>query len=236
LFAETLGLPSINIDSNFLQMGGDSLLFVRLAGKIRATFNIELTLGRFFDVFTVAGVAELLRSAQNARAPLRPAPRPDVLPLSYAQHRLWFPHQLEGTSPTYNIPIALMLSGALDRAALQGALADVVERHEVLRTLIQDAAGIPSQHILPPAEARLGLEVTELPEPALQAALDAGARQGFDLARDIPLRARLFAIAPERHVLLLVLHHIAADGGSLPVLARDLAAAYAARHAGTPQA
>ena len=123
LFAETLGLPSIDIDSNFLELGGDSLLFVRLASKVRATFNIDMALGSLFDVFTVAGAAELVLNAQTAQTPLRPVPRPEMLPLSYAQHRLWFLHQLEGASATYNIPIALRLSGPLDRVALQAALA-----------------------------------------------------------------------------------------------------------------
>ncbi|HYZ25054.1 MAG TPA: amino acid adenylation domain-containing protein, partial [Rhodopila sp.] len=233
LFAETLGIPSIDIDSNFMEMGGDSLLFVRLASKVRATFNIDLALGSFFDVFTVAGAAELVRNAQTAQTRLQPYARPDVLPLSYAQHRLWFLHQLEGASPTYNIPIALRLAGTLDRAALQAALADVVERHEILRTLIQETSGVPCQRILPPADAFPRLNVTELAEAALQPALDAAARQGFDLAHEIPLRACLFGLAPEEHVLLLVLHHIAADGGSLPALARDLAAAYGARRSGS---
>ena len=232
LFAETLGLPTIDIDSNFLEMGGDSLLFVRLASKVRTTFNVDLSLGSLFDVFTVAGAAGLLRSTQASQTPLRAAVRPEILPLSYAQRRLWFLHQLEGASPIYNIPIALRLSGALDRAALEHALADVVERHEILRTLIHDAAGEPFQRILGPAEANLHLCVTHIAETELQPALNDAAHEGFDLAQDIPLRASLFVLAPEQCVLLLVLHHIAADGGSLAALARDLTTAYAARHAG----
>ena len=232
LFAEMLGLPSVDIQSNFLELGGDSLRFARLASKVRATFSIDLALGGFFDVFTVAGAAELIRHAQTAQAPLKPFARPELLPLSYAQHRLWFLHQLEGASAAYNIPIALRFSGPLDRAALEAALGDVVERHEVLRTLIQELSGIPHQHVLASADARPLLGMAGIAEAALQAALDAAARQGFDLANEIPLRACLFVLAPQEHVLLLVVHHIAADGGSLAALSRDLAAAYAARRSG----
>jgi nonribosomal peptide synthetase DhbF len=232
LFAETLGLPFVDIDSNFLELGGDSLLFARLASKVRTTFGIDLALGTFFDVFTVAGAAELIRNAQTAQAPLKPFARPEILPLSYAQHRLWFLNQFEGASPAYNIPVALRFSGKLDRAALEAALADVTERHEVLRTLIQETSGIPRQHVLRPAEAHPRLTLVETTETALQEALDAAARQGFDLADEIPLRACLFALAPQEHVLLLVVHHIAADGGSLAALARDLTTSYAARRSG----
>ncbi|HEY1411550.1 MAG TPA: condensation domain-containing protein, partial [Rhodopila sp.] len=236
LFAETLGLPSIDIDSNFLEMGGDSLLFMRLASRVRTTFSVDLALGTFFDVFTVAGAAELIHQAQTAQVKLRPEPRPAVLPLSFAQARLWFLNQLEGPSATYNIPLALRFSGTLDRAALQAALGDVVDRHEILRTLIAEKSGTPCQLILAPTTARPNLTLVHTTETALPDALNAAARASFDLANGIPLRATLFVLGATEHVLLLVIHHIAADGGSLVVLARDLAAAYAARHAGaTPE-
>ncbi len=232
LFAETLGLPAIDIDSNFLELGGDSLLFTRLASKVRATFSIDLSLGTYFDVFTVAGAAELIQHAQVGQMPLRPAARPEILPLSYAQHRLWFLSQLEGPSATYNIPLALRFSGMLDRVALEAALADVVERHEILRTLVSEISGNPQQLILETAVARPNLTLVAVTETALQDALNAAARASFDLANEIPLRTTLFILGPDEHVLLLVIHHIAVDGGSLAILARDLAAAYAARRAG----
>jgi nonribosomal peptide synthetase DhbF len=242
LFAETLGLPSIDIDSNFLELGGDSLLFIRLASKIRTTFSVDLALGTFFDVFTVAGAAELIHRAQTAQVKLRPEPRPAVLPLSFPQARLWFLNQLEGPSATYNIPLALRFSGTLDCAALQAALGDVVDRHEILRTLISETCGIaetsgtPCQLILEPVTAGPILTPVHTTEAALPDALNAAARASFDLSSEIPLRATLFVLGATEHVLLLVIHHIAADGGSLVVLARDLAAAYAARHAGaTPE-
>ena len=155
------------------------------------------------------------------------------MPLSFAQQRLWFLAQLEGPSPTYNIPVALRLTGDLDTAALAAALADVIGRHEVLRTVFPSAGGQPFQQILDPAGLDLGLPVTEV------AAGGAGRGGGrgrpaycFDLAAEIPVRARLLRCGPGEHVLVLVLHHIAGDGWSMAPLARDLSAAYAARRAG----
>ena len=169
--------------------------------------------------------------------------RPAEIPLSYAQRRLWFLERLEGISGTYVIPLAVRLKGKLDRVALQEALGDLVERHESLRTLFPDRLGVPRQEILPPQSARPRLEIGSVDEASLAAALTAAAGQGFDLSREIPLRAHLFEIADERcageqhegnaeHVLLIMLHHIAGDGWSLGPLSRDLSAFYRGRCAG----
>jgi hypothetical protein len=154
--------------------------------------------------------------------------RPGEIPLSFAQRRLWFLDRLEGAGPTYTIPIALRLAGALEVAALETALTDLVARHESLRTMFPDEDGSPRQSILPP-DAAPTLAVVPVSEAGLDEALTAASRQGFDLARELPLRAHLFVLGPREHVLLVVLHHIAGDGWSLAPLARDLAAAYRAR-------
>ena len=133
--------------------------------------------------------------------------------------------RLEGPSATYTIPLAVRLTGALDQAALEAALGDVVERHESLRTIFPDTLGVPRQLILEAAAARPRLAVERgRPRPGLAEALAAAARQGFDLAREPPLRAHLFALGASEHVLLLLLHHIAGDGWSLAPLGRDLGA------------
>ncbi|WP_345666509.1 condensation domain-containing protein, partial [Streptomyces similanensis] len=155
-----------------------------------------------------------------------------MIPLSYAQRRLWFLTQLEGPSATYNIPMALRLSGALNRDALEDALRDVVERHEVLRTVIAVADGEPHQRILPVEETGFALTVAEVSAADLDGAVAEAARHVFPLDSEIPLRARLFAVGPDEHVLMLVVHHIAGDGWSMGPLARDLSLAYAARCAG----
>jgi amino acid adenylation domain-containing protein len=152
--------------------------------------------------------------------------RPERLPLSYAQMRLWFLYRLEGPSATYNMPMALRLKGELDPLGLEAALRDVIGRHESLRTTFPEEEGVPFQRILPVEEARLELVTEELSETQLPGRLAERAATALDLSREIPLRAWLFRLAPQRHVLLVVLHHIAGDGWSRVPLARDLAQAY----------
>ncbi|WP_369200066.1 amino acid adenylation domain-containing protein, partial [Streptomyces sp. PU-14G] len=156
-----------------------------------------------------------------------------MIPLSYAQRRLWFIHRFEGPSATYNIPLVLRLSGDLDTAALRAAVRDVVERHESLRTLItEDADGIPFQRVVPLDEADFDVPVVEVEPEARKDAVAHAAAQVFDLAAEIPFRARVFRSAPDEHVLVLVLHHTAGDGESAAPLARDISAAYAAHREG----
>ncbi|MBQ1099160.1 amino acid adenylation domain-containing protein [Streptomyces sp. b94] len=157
-----------------------------------------------------------------------------MIPLSYVQRRYWFLHQLEG-GETWNMSSALRLTGALDQDALAAAIGDLVERHEILRTTYQtDGEGEPYQRILPMAEAsaQVRMPVTDVASDGVAAAIDEVVAHGFDLAAEIPFRAALLRCAPEEHVLVLVIHHIATDGSSGAPLARDLAAAYAARRDG----
>ena len=172
---------------------------------------------------------ERLKKAKRVRPALVSQPRPERLALSYAQQRLWFLDRLEGPSATYNIPIALRLEGDLDAVALEAALADVVGRHESLRTIFPEEDGMAFQEILPAEQARPKLLSEEVAEAALASRLAEAAATSMDLSREIPLRAWLFCLESQRHVLLLVLHHIAGDGWSMGPLSRDLAQAYAAR-------
>ncbi len=212
---------------DFFDLGGHSLLATRLIGQIRSAFGVELELRALFDGPTPAAVAALLDTAGPARPPLAARERRPALPLSSAQRRLWFLHKMEGPSATYNIPLVVRLTGTLDRDALRAALGDVVARHESLRTVFPEADGAPYQHVLDSASVELpaaDITETELPE-----ALKSAARYAFDLAAEIPLRAELFTVSEHRHVLVLVVHHIAGDGWSLGPLATDLTRAYTAR-------
>nr|WP_232266929.1 non-ribosomal peptide synthetase [Streptomyces pactum] len=232
LVAEVLGLPSVTIDDDFFDLGGHSLLATRLTSRIRATLGIEVPLRTLFAAPTVVRLAEHLESPTGTRAPLVPAERPERLPLSFAQQRLWFLHRLEGPSPTYNMPFTLRLTGELDRTALRAALQDLITRHETLRTTFPEAGSEPYQHILPPGRARLRLDERHVPEEGLAAALDEAARYSFDLRSETPLRAWLLTVDRNDAVLVLLLHHIAGDGWSLRPLAEDLTTAYAARREG----
>ncbi|MET8629452.1 amino acid adenylation domain-containing protein [Kitasatospora sp. NPDC004669] len=235
LFAEVLGLPEVGIDGDFFALGGHSLLATRLVGRVRAVLGAELGVRALFEAPTVAALAaRLAEGLPQTRPALRPAERPERLPLSSAQQRLWFLGALEGAGAAYNIPMAVRLTGPLDRTALRLALGDVLARHEALRTVFPQAAdGTPYQRITDaPAE------LTEVAATAeqLPVLLATAAGRGFALSRDLPLRATLFALAPQEHVLLLTVHHIAGDGWSMGPLARDLSTAYAARLDGTAPA
>jgi nonribosomal peptide synthetase DhbF len=155
-----------------------------------------------------------------------------MIPLSFSQRGLWFINQLEGPSATYNIPLAFRMSGPLDHNALRAALQDVAGRHEALRTVFRDAEGDPYQLILEGAEAQIRLDVEQVSEDGLMAAVEAAGRHAFDLARELPFRAWLFDIGPDDHALVLLMHHIVTDGWSMAPLARDLSASYVARCAG----
>ena len=229
LFAEVLGLERVGIDEDFFALGGHSLLATRLISRIRSTLDVEVSIRSLFEAPTVEALVGRLGDAQVARAPLRAQARPAEIPLSYAQRRLWFLDRLEGASATYTIPLALRVRGELDRAALEAALGDLVERHESLRTIFPDTLGVPRQVILDAGAARPRLAVTAVDETSLAGALSAAARTGFDLAREPPLRVHLFALGAGEHVVLLLLHHIAGDGWSLAPLLRDLGRFYEAR-------
>ena len=155
------------------------------------------------------------------------------MPLSFAQTRLWFLHKFEGPSATYNIALALRLTGSLDTAALGAAIGDVVVRHESLRTVFAEADGVPCQQILPVDAVDVPVAVSEVPDgQGLAGAVSEAAGYRFDLAREIPIRAQLLPVSAVEHVLVVVVHHIAADGASMVPLARDVATAYAARCGG----
>ena len=235
IYARVLGVERVGVDDSFFDMGGDSLSAMRVIAAINTTLDAGLAVRVLFEAPTVAQLAPRIGEEGDGLAPLVAVERPAVVPLSFAQNRLWFIDQLQGPSPVYNIATALRLGGRLDAEALGAALADVVGRHESLRTLYVASEGIPQQLVVAVERADFGWQVIDAAGwsvSRLNEAIEETARRAFDLATEIPLRARLFRIAEDEHVLVAVVHHIAADGLSVTPLVRDLGVAYASRCAG----
>ena len=229
LFAELLGADRIGIDDDFFVLGGHSLLAARLVSQLRSTLAIDASIRTIFQNPTVAALNQALDQSGVGWVPLGPRGRPGVVPLSFAQQRLWFLDQLEGSSPVYNIVLAFGLSGVVDVDALAAALGDVVTRHESLRTVFADEEGIPRQVVLDPAMVGSCLETQQVDPEDLPEALARASAYEFDLAAEIPLRAWLFTSSPDEGVLAVVVHHIASDGWSEAPLLADLTAFYRVR-------
>ncbi|MEU1879905.1 amino acid adenylation domain-containing protein [Streptosporangium sp. NPDC020072] len=234
LFAEVLGVERVSLDDGFFDLGGHSLLVMKLVSRIRTVLGVELPIRALFENPDVARLERYLATEQAGavRPALAAMTRPQHVPLSFAQQRLWFIEQLEGPSALYNTPLAVRLRGPVDTSALDAALADVVTRHEALRTTFPSVGGLPRLRLA--ENARPVLETRVCADDAdVRAAVERiSVEHVFDIAVDIPVRAWLLSHGADEHVLVLLLHHIAGDGWSLRPLFDDLAAAYQARLAG----
>ena len=237
IWACVLGLEKVGVNDNFFALGGHSLLATQVMSRLHDAFQVDLPLRALFEHATVAGLAETIEDAQlreeglQAPPPLRAVEREGHLPLSFAQQRLWFLDQLEPGSPFYNISRALRLRGLLDVSALSQALDEIIRRHETLRTSFVAENGMPFQRITHFESRPLPLmELTRVPETEREARAgqlaSAEIKQPFDLTHGPLLRALLLRLSDDDHVLILTMHHIAADGWSIGVLLRELTALY----------
>ncbi|WP_199443117.1 non-ribosomal peptide synthase/polyketide synthase [Umezawaea beigongshangensis] len=232
VWADVLGLDRVGLDDDFFELGGDSILSMRIASRVREALGVDVSPRTLFTHPTPGGFAAALPTGRATTPGVTAVPRGGPLPLSFAQQRLWFLDEFDPGSTEYVSPTALRLRGELDADALDRALTALVERHETLRTTFDAVEGRGVQVVGPPHEVRV--PVTDLSalseqdrETRLAELLERENRRPFDLRRGPLLRARLIRLAPREHVLLLVLHHVVTDGWSSGVLTRELTALYA---------
>lgn len=238
ILAHVLERAHIGPHDNFFELGGDSLRGTQVLTRIREAYGVDLPLESLFDAPTAAGLATLIKPGYRStvlpsRKTLESARQNDVMPLSFSQERFWFLDQLSPENSFNNIPVALRITGALDRGSLHSALAEIVQRHEILRARCVVSHGYPGQVIAPRLDLPLPIEdLTGLSGSAREERVGLlvlkEARQSFDLAAGPLIRAQLLRLSQAEHVLLLTIHHIVADGWSMRIFAHELSRLYGA--------
>ncbi|HEY4703726.1 MAG TPA: condensation domain-containing protein, partial [Streptosporangiaceae bacterium] len=244
IWGEVLKLDRVGAEDDFFELGGHSLLATRVVALVRERLSLELPVRALFEAPTVEGLSRRLEALRRAGTGLTvPAlasgARPEVLPLSYAQERLWFLEQMGLVGAAYNVPLPLRLEGRLDVEALRASLAALVARHESLRTRFETVSGEPRQVIEAAGPFDLAqVDLTGLEPEAREAEaarlVQADLERPFDLERGPVLRAVLLKLSDETHVLAANLHHIVSDGWSIGILHRELTQLYGAFSQGRP--
>ncbi|HKQ36784.1 MAG TPA: amino acid adenylation domain-containing protein, partial [Verrucomicrobiae bacterium] len=238
LWCDVLGLDRVGVRDNFFHLGGHSLQVMQIISRMECELSVAVSVKGFFDNPTISALAAAA-SKPMAAPKIRAAEHQGAAPLSFAQQRLWFLDQLQPDSAVYNIPQPIRLKGPLRVDALQQALDDIVRRHEVLRTTYPTVEDAPIQQINPPQPVALRvIDLQSSPqaerEGILHKELVAEAQKTFDLREDLMLRALLVQLDPQENVLLLTIHHIAADAWSLGVILSELATLYNCFSKGQP--
>jgi amino acid adenylation domain-containing protein len=236
IWGAVLGQAQVGREDNFFELGGHSLLAAQVITRVRETLRVEVQLQSLFASPTVAGLAANIEAARVAghaasSAPIERIARDGELPLSFAQQRLWFLHDLERESPAYNLHAPIRLVGRLNLAALEQALDEVVRRHEVLRSVFPTVEGRPVQSILPPRRtvpALIDLSGLPAPEAAARRLVGREMLRPFDLSTGPLLRVNFLRLREDEHVVQLTMHHIVSDGASVEVLKREVMTLYAA--------
>ncbi len=243
IWSDLLGVERVGIHDDFFQLGGHSLLVAKLASRVRQAFRVELPMVEVFKKPTVADLAAAVERAERAAEvpelpPIRRAPRDRPLPLSFPQERVWFLDQLSpGGNIAYNFQVTIWFRGALDVGVLHRTLAEIVRRHEVLRTSFPTVDGQPVQIIHPAGPVALPVvDLRGAPErEALSEGLVAAATQvAFNIAQAPLIRWTLLQLADDLHELIQVEHHFVHDGWSFAVMLREIKAIYTAFAAGEP--
>jgi amino acid adenylation domain-containing protein len=244
ILGQVLSREQVGRHDNFFEIGGHSLLAIRVLSRLRKSLRVELQLNELFETPTVAGLAPKVEAALRQREgaqtpPLEPAARPRSLPLSFAQQRLWFVHQVQPANWAYHIATSLRISGPLLEGVLRRVLDEVVRRHESLRTIFVPGDGEPVQVVAPAAPFPLPvIDLSGLPaglrEPEGRRLGDEEARRPFDLRQGPLVRFALVRLAKTEHAALATLHHIVSDGWSKWLLVQEVTALYQAFAAGRP--
>jgi putative pyridoxal-dependent aspartate 1-decarboxylase len=229
IWQELLGIERVGIHDDFFELGGHSLLATRVVSAIRSRLGKELGIRTLFTHSTIIALAGLVQQEdETMERSIGIQERPEEIPLSYSQERMWFIDQFGG-SEQYHMPAVLRLRGELDVVVLERALRGIVDRHEVLRTVIGQRDGVASQRVQAPGQWRLGrIDGRGLgqDEAGLRERIAALMQKPFDLSRDAMLRADLIGISDREHVLVVTLHHIASDGWSTSIIVGELAELY----------
>ncbi len=234
-----LDLDAVGIHHNFFELGGNSLLAMRMVAQIRERWQIDFPIKRVFEAQQLHALAALIQQSCDdtqdapARLALERIDRKTPLQLSHAQQRLWIVNQIEPDSAQYNMPAAIDIAGELNVAALESAFAAFIGRHEIMRTVYAEHDGVPCQKISEQFEFILKrIDLSDRGSTEQRNLLDAlvkkEALKTFDLTRDLMLRATLVSLSATRHTLLVTVHHIASDGWSTGILLKELAELYAA--------
>ncbi|HST62418.1 MAG TPA: amino acid adenylation domain-containing protein, partial [Longimicrobium sp.] len=240
LWQALLSAERVGAADDFFTLGGHSLLAAQLLSRIREAFGVELPLRAVFESSTLDGMARRIDALRgddsNAAAEGIPlADRTQPIPLSFSQERLWFLEQLDPGSPVYNVPFGLLLRGPLDADALGRTLAEIVRRHEVLRTVFEPGDAGPLQRVLPADGWRMEtVDLSTLSEDEAEARMAEEGRRPFDLRRGPMVRATLYRLRDDVHGLMVVMHHAATDARAGTVLFEEMGALYDAFRRGEP--
>jgi amino acid adenylation domain-containing protein len=229
IWQEVLNSLQVGIYDNFFELGGHSLLATRLIFRLKQVFKIELPLRSLFENPTIASLAEYIQTSSNPsqQQEIKLVSRTEKLPLSFAQQRLWFHAQLEPNSPDYNLPATFTIQGNLNVVALQQSFNKIIERHEILRTSLIEIDGEAVQVIAPSLKINLEvIERQELVDTQLQQIIQAEALKSFDLSKAPLFRIKLLRFDSEKHILIVVMHHIISDFWSEEVLLQELTTLY----------
>ncbi|MGV9743694.1 amino acid adenylation domain-containing protein [Rhodococcus zopfii] len=234
VYADLLGVDRVGLDDDFFALGGNSLSATQLVARLGAALDTTVPVRAVFETPAVGALAAAVShtAGTGARPVLTAGTRPDRVPLSPAQQRMWFLNRFDPESTAYNLPMVIRLSGAVDVDVLRAAIVDVIDRHETLRTVYPDTAGGPVQVVLPTATGTPEIDVVDADSEDITGLVAAFTTRPFDVTTAVPLRMRLFRLSPGNFVLVVVVHHISADGFSVAPMVRDLLVAYAAYRGG----